>query len=115
MRGVVLLAHVQQRAHVLRTNAAGTPPSGSSYGIAWSPDAFFADGTAIGSAVLGFKAYGSQTHGDLNPSLLANVVDPASVGTTINGLASGDWYFSVTAYTTNAESSPVYYEKVTIA
>lgn len=83
---------------------------GSSLVINWTADAYYADGTDIGGAIVGFKTYCSTTRQDVNPTLMSTVANPSATGTTITGLTSGlTYYCSATTYTSNAESDRVHY------
>jgi len=93
-------------------NVSAQFKTGSPVTIKWAAPVSMGNGTAL-SGLVGYKVYASRTRQDLNPVLVTTIADAAATGATVS-LASGTWYFSVTAYTPNAESDPVYYPAVVL-
>jgi hypothetical protein len=75
--------------------------------VKWEAPATMANGSPA-AGLTGFKVYGSKTRYDLAPTLLLTVANPAAVSATVPGLASGTWYFWVSA-TTSATESELHY------
>ncbi|MBI1773275.1 MAG: hypothetical protein HYR68_13185 [Burkholderiales bacterium] len=84
--------------------------------VKWKAPSTRADGSLLGglAGLTGYKVYGSKTQYDLTPALLATVQNPLALSASINGLATGTWYFWASATTTDAESELQYLNQAVV-
>lgn len=79
-------------------------PAGTGPLIKWRAPRTLANGAPI-QGLSGYRIYGSQTQYDLSPRLLLTVPDASATSANAPaGLASGTWYFWVSATTSSVES-----------
>jgi hypothetical protein len=74
---------------------ANTPFIGDGTGeavLSWSPPTTNTDGSSVD--LMGFRIYAGETPTNLQPALFVDAIDTTAV---ISGLATGTYYFAVTA------------------
>lgn len=81
--------------------------------VRWDAPATMADGSTV-VGLTGFKIYGSRTRYDLAPTLLMTLMDPTAKSATVTGLATGTWYFWVSATAVGSESELQYVTTATL-
>lgn len=70
--------------------------------ITWTPPTRNTDGTSL-TNLAGYRVHWGQSAGVLNE--VAQVANPAATSHIVTGLAPGDWFFALRAYTTQGAES----------
>ena len=83
--------------------AAAPPPASSSAALSWSAPTENTDGTPLTNLAGYHIRYGTSA-GDLSQTI--DVAEAAATGYVVSGLASGTYYFSVSAYNTSGLEGP---------
>jgi hypothetical protein len=85
----------------------GLDPGTGSATLSWNRPVTNADGSAVG-ALAGYVIHYGPASGQYIASLY--IADGSAAGGTVTGLASGTWYFSVSALDASGNESEVGYE-----
>ncbi len=90
---------------VVSVNPGSSPPPVASIGTAtldWTPPTLNSDGTAL-TDLAGYTVYYGTAPDKLSQSV--KVTNPGLSAFTVSNLASGTWYFAISAYSTSGTES----------